>query len=89
VRWSPIKGFGSTVAVVVLLTGCGSADLHGAPNVKGLALPDARAELKRAGYEASVKTDALFGVIIEEHFTVCDENSPNGRLVPITANKQC
>jgi beta-lactam-binding protein with PASTA domain len=83
--------------VVVLAVGaaalgvaaCGQEDLKGAPNVKGLALPEAKQQLKRAGFESSVKSDALFGVIVEEHFTVCEEHSPNGKLVPLEVSKQC
>jgi hypothetical protein len=78
-----------SVLVAVALAACGQADLHGAPNVKGLSLPDAEQQLSGAGYEASVKTDAMFGVIVPSHYSVCSEDSPNGKLVPIDAEKQC
>lgn len=80
---------GLAITAAALLAGCGSTDLKGAPDVKGLALPDAKAELKKAGFAASVKTDALFGVIVEERFTVCKEHSPKGHLVPIEVSKSC
>jgi hypothetical protein len=80
---------GVVIAATSSLVACGGTDLRGAPNVKGLALPDAEQQLKQAGYAPSVKTDALFGVIIPEHFSVCDEGSPNGKLVPLTVSKQC
>ena len=84
-----LAGLAAAIAAATSLLACGGADLHGAPNVKGLALPDAEQQLRQAGYTASVKTDALFGVIIPGHFSVCGEGSPNGKLVPITVNKQC
>jgi hypothetical protein len=73
--------------------GCGGNDgndLGGAPDVRGLSLPDAKRKLERANYRASEKAeDALFGVIIESNFTVCDQHEPNGRLVPIDVAKEC
>lgn len=75
--------------IVVAFAGCGSENLRGAPNVKGLALPDAKAQLQQAGFSASVKSDATFGVIIESHFTVCNEHTPVGKLVPLDVSKQC
>jgi hypothetical protein len=77
------------ITATVLLVGCGSEDLKGAPNVKGLVLPEPKVQLKKAGFAASVKTDALFGVLVESHYTVCREHSPNGKLVPIEVSKSC
>ncbi len=80
------------VAVVVgalILSGCGSASLNGAPNVRGLSLPSAEEQLNIHGYKASVTTGALFGVIVKSHYTVCSENTPNGKLVPIKVEKEC
>jgi beta-lactam-binding protein with PASTA domain len=71
------------------LTACGQEDLGGAPNVKGLTLDVAKQQLKDAGYGVSVKDDSLFGVIVESHFTVCHEHSPNGSLVPLDVSKNC
>ena len=77
------------VAAVLTVTACGSEDLKGAPDVEGLALPEAKTQLEQAGFSASVKTDAMFGVIIESNFTVCKEKSPKGKLVPLEVSKQC
>jgi hypothetical protein len=71
------------------IAGCGQESLNGAPNVVGLTLPSAEQTLQNAGYTDSVKTDALFGVIIPDHFTVCTEHSPVGQAVPLDVSKQC
>ena len=81
-------------AVVALLTAaslaaCGQESLNGAPKVVGLALPDAEQTLQAAGYTDSVKTDAMFGVIIPDHFTVCTEHTPVNKMVPLDVSKQC
>jgi hypothetical protein len=84
---------GSLLALLVALVaaGCGGGDESpppGVPNVVGLALPDAKAKLKRANYASSEKaTDALFGVIIESNFVVCKQSDPNGRMVPLEVAK--
>jgi hypothetical protein len=77
------------VVVVVALSACGSANLDGAPNVKGLSLPSAEEELQAAGYKASVTTGALFGVIVRSKYTVCSESTPDGKLVPLKVEKEC
>lgn len=78
------------VALALAVAGCGgSEDLKGAPDVKGLALPSAEAVLHKHGYAVSVSDDAMFGVIIKSHFTVCGEHSPDGHLVPIDVSKDC
>jgi hypothetical protein len=79
---------GALVAAL-MVAACGSTDLGGAPNVKGLALPEAKQQLKTAGFSTSVKDDSLFGVVIESHFTVCKQGTPNGKLVPLDVSKQC
>jgi beta-lactam-binding protein with PASTA domain len=81
----------ATVAAAIAfgVVACGGTDLGAAPDVRGLALPDAKQELKQAGYTASVKTNALFGVIVEEHYSVCSQSKPKGMLVPIEADKDC
>jgi hypothetical protein len=58
-------------------------------NVKGLSLPSAEEQLNAAGYKASVTTQALFGVIVKSHYTVCSEGTPDGKLVPIKVEKKC
>jgi hypothetical protein len=77
------------VSLALLLAGCGSANLNGAPNVKGLSLPSAEEQLEAHGYKASVTTGALFGVIVRSHYTVCSESTPDEKLVPIKVEKQC
>jgi beta-lactam-binding protein with PASTA domain len=79
----------AAAAVTLALGACGQEDLGGAPNVKGLTLDAAQAQLKSAGYGVSVKDDAMFGVVIPSHFTVCSEHSPQGKLVPLDVSKQC
>lgn len=80
---------GLIVALALGLSACGSEDLGAAPDVRGLALPEAEALLKKAGFETTVTDDALFGVIVESHFTVCEQHSPEGQLVPIEVSKDC
>src|SRR3954469_24229377 len=72
----------------LMVAACGSTDLGGAPNVKGLALPEAKQQLKTAGFSTSVKDDSLFGVVIESHFTVCKQGTPNSKLVPLKVSNQ-
>jgi hypothetical protein len=74
---------------VMLVGGCGSADLGNAPDVRGLSLPSAKQRLESAGYRADVQSDAMFGVIVESNWTVCDEDSPQGKLVPIKVDREC
>lgn len=68
---------------------CGDKDFGGAPDVRGLSLPDAKRELKRQGFGASETSDAAFGVIVPENFTVCDQETPKGKLVPLEVSKTC
>lgn len=75
--------------VFMAVAGCGGADLGGAPNVQGLALPDANERLEGAGFSSSVTSDALFGVIVESNYTVCEQKTPSGQLVPLEVSKQC
>jgi hypothetical protein len=77
------------MALFFVLVGCGSTNLDGAPNVNGLSLPSAEEQLEAHGYKASVTTEALFGVIIKSHYTVCSEGTPDGKLVPIKVEKEC
>ena len=83
--------WGTTATVVMALAaaGCGGSDLGGAPNVQGLNLPDANKQLESAGYSSSVTTDAMFGVLVKSNYTVCEQKSPTGQLVPLEVSKQC
>lgn len=80
---------GAAILAALVFAGCGGDDLGSAPDVRGLALPEAKRMLKRADFGTSVSDDAMFGVIIESHFTVCDQHSPEGRLVPLEVSKEC
>lgn len=75
------------ITVAFALAGCGGGDGEGVPNVRGLSLPDAKKQLKRAGFAASETSDGLFGVIVAENFVVCDQEKPNGQLVPLKVAK--
>ena len=84
------KTFAALIATGALaLAGCGGNDTGGAPEVEGLSLPSAKQKLKAAGYNADVSSDALFGVIIESNFIVCDQTEPSGKLVPLEVSKDC
>jgi hypothetical protein len=72
--------------VALVLAGCGGGeDLGDAPDVRGLALPEAKQKLERANYRPSVKAeDALFGVIIEGNFTSATSTHRTGGWFPST-----
>jgi hypothetical protein len=58
------------------------------PDVVGLALPQAKAQLAAAGCGASVSnTDTTFGIIVPRNYTVCTQDDPIGTRVPILAQK--
>jgi hypothetical protein len=63
--------------------------LDGAPNVNGLTLPVAEQQLRAHEFSADVHDDALFGVLVPSHFTVCQEHSPDGHIVVLDVAKQC
>jgi beta-lactam-binding protein with PASTA domain len=68
--------------------GCGDPQFSGAPDVRGLNLADANAELKRDGFRSSVvENDGFFGVVIEENFVVCGQQDTQGKLVPLEVAK--
>jgi len=52
-----------------------------------MTLPDAKKALKIADVRASVHSDSLFGVIVEENFVVCDEEAVNARMVRLEVSK--
>ena len=31
----------------------------------------------------------MFGVIVEENYTVCSQEAPKGKLVPLDVSKEC
>ena len=59
-------------------------------DVRGLTLPTARKQLKAHGnYTADAKAKgAIFGVLVEENFTVCEQGKPKGHLVPLKVSKR-
>lgn len=58
------------------------------PDVVGLTLPEAKKQLKDAGFSADVSnTDTTLGIIVEENYTVCEQDDPSGDVVPILAQK--
>jgi hypothetical protein len=84
-RWSAAIAALACVAGI----GCGSENLGDAPDVQGLPLDTAKQLLKQDGYQTAVTDDAMFGVIIESHFIVCEQSSPRGKLVPLEVSKDC
>jgi len=81
-----VRSLGAIAAALVLLAGCGGEDPAG-PDVRGMTLPDAKKALKIADVRASVHSDSLFGVIVEENFVVCDEEAVNARMVRLEVSK--
>jgi hypothetical protein len=77
----------AAVAVAFALASCGGADLGNSPDTRGMVLPEAEKALKKAGYAASVEDDALFGVIVPSHFTVCEQSEINSRMVKLEVAK--
>lgn len=82
------RALAALMTLTIGLTACGGGT-GGAPDVKGLSLPDANERLKQAGFSSSVTSDALLGVVVEQNYTVCDQSEPNGKLVPLEVSKQC
>jgi beta-lactam-binding protein with PASTA domain len=77
----------AVTAAAFALAACGG--IGDAPDVRGIALDDANAKLKAAGYSSTiVEDDALFGVVIESGFEVCDQDAPEGKLVPLHVAKR-
>ena len=62
---------------------------EGVPDVRGLGLPVAETQLKKANLAASYTSDGLFGVIVKGNWTVCDQHAPKGKLVPLEVEKGC
>jgi beta-lactam-binding protein with PASTA domain len=89
---------GKIVATIAVLGAIGAATSENeaspkkpaVPEVTGLALPEAKSVLLAKGYRTSVKAEnAMFGVIVEQNFTVCDQDDPRGKLVPLDVSKEC
>ncbi len=82
-------GLIALIGAAIGVGGCGEADLGDAPDVRGLSLPSAESQLKKAGYNADVSSDGAFGVIVEENWVVCEQDTPVGKLVPIDVSRDC
>jgi beta-lactam-binding protein with PASTA domain len=91
IRAQPVPTIVVACLAAAALAGCGgvAGASEGVPDVRGLSLPDAKKQLESAGFSASVKSDGLLGVVVEEHWTVCDQDGPKGNLVPVNVSKQC
>jgi len=58
------------------------------PNVVDLPLDVAEELLEEAGYRvAATNTDTTFGIVVPENFTVCTQDEPRGKIVPVLAQK--
>jgi beta-lactam-binding protein with PASTA domain len=76
----------ATLTVAVFAAGCGG--IGDAPDVRGINLADARERLKAENYEATiVEDDVVFGVVLDTSFTVCEQEAPKGRVVPLKVAK--
>ena len=76
------------VIATLALAGCGGG-IGDAPDVRGINLVDANERLKADGYVSTiVEDDAAFGVIVESSFTVCDQEAPKGKTVPLKVAKR-
>jgi beta-lactam-binding protein with PASTA domain len=79
----------AAVTAAIGLAASGGPDFAGAPDVRGLNLADANEQLRAAGYESSVtETDAMFGVIVEANFAVCEQGDTRGHMVPVEVAKR-
>jgi hypothetical protein len=83
-----MKKYVAMIALTLAFAGCGGADFAGAPDVRGMNLVDADKMLQDAGYTSTiVQTEAMFGVIVESNFAVCDQDSTRGHIVPLRVAK--
>lgn len=86
------RGFRSLVLAVglsIVSVGCSEEDPAG-PDVTGYTLPEAKKTLKQAGINPMIESDAVFGVIVEENFTVCEVHAVNENAVRLTVdNDSC
>jgi hypothetical protein len=83
-----LKAAACVLAIGLLLSGCGGSTKAAGPDVRGMALPEAKATLDDAGIGYSVKAeDGLFGIIIESNWQVCSEASVNDQMVTLHVKK--
>lgn len=58
------------------------------PNVVGMKLPEAEAELSSAGFRTVAEnTDTAFGIVVKSHYTICEETPLSGDAVRVLAQK--
>lgn len=58
------------------------------PNVVGLRLPEAKVELKQAGFTVkATNTDTTLGILVPSHYTICKQSRPRGNVVVVLAQK--
>ena len=69
-----------------VLVACGEDVNPAGPDVTGWTLPEAKKALKKAGVNPQIESDALFGVIVEENFTVCEVHPLNSKAVRLTVD---
>lgn len=59
-----------------------------APNVVGMKLPEAKAELIMAGFSVSaVNTDTAFGIIDPSNYTICSQDMIGESVIKVLAQK--
>jgi len=74
------------VVAAVAFAGCGD-DLGNSPDTRGMALPQAKVALKRAGYSVTTTDDGVFGIMVPEHFIVCKQKEINANMVRLDVAK--
>jgi hypothetical protein len=58
------------------------------PDVVGMRLPQAKAELAAAGFETRAEnTDTLFGIVVPSHYTICEATLVGANTVRVLAQK--
>lgn len=82
-----MRRLASALLVTLVLAACGGDDLGNSPDTRGMALPDAERTLRAAGYETTTEDDAMFGVLIPSHFTVCHQEELNANMVKLEVAK--
>lgn len=58
------------------------------PDVIGMKLPEAEADLSSAGFHTVAEnTDTEFGIVVKSHYTICEETPLGGDTVRVLAQK--
>lgn len=78
----------ATLAMTALaLAGCGGEEPLPEQDVRGMVLPDAQKELEAVGIRTQVHSDGLLGVIVPEHWIVCDQEQISDHLIRLEVSK--